>query len=81
MEDLFNPNREGISFSGVRAGFERYQPGIDDRAMLDRMAEEHRARIEAVRLPDGTVPEMIYPIAEDEIAKRHGDLVDSEGPE
>lgn len=66
MNELYSANREGIFGSSLPEGAEPYQPGIDDSTMLDRIAAEHQERIEAVRLPDGTVPEMVYPMAEHE---------------
>lgn len=62
MTEFFNPNREGIFGSPLPEGVEPYQRGVDDRRMLDSMAAAHQERIDAVRLPDGTVPQMVYPI-------------------
>ena len=58
--ELFPVSREGIYGSPLPEGAEPYDARLHFDPMIDAMAEEHAARIEEVRLPDGTVPEMIY---------------------
>ena len=58
---LFPASREGIYGSPLPDRAEPFVSGVQDQEMLDGTAAAHREWLESVGLPDGTIPEAVYP--------------------
>jgi hypothetical protein len=54
---LYPDSREGVYGSPLPEGAEPFVSGVQDQAMLDKLAAEHKEWMESARLPDGTTPE------------------------